>query len=264
MFTALSVAILLMLAVPSGRETLRGLGESTSQWWTNLSPARSDQEAYIRARVAQHLREAIDSSTPLTRDTAVRIASRQQGEFKVEQVAAIWQFVREHWRYVNDPNGREYFARASETIRNEFAGDCDDFAITLAAMVEAIGGRARVVFMDGPRGGHAYSEVCIQQQPTQVATELAGYYGSRWLRYTTGATPGRIAFRQSTDCPVWLNLDWNANVPGGEYANEQWTVAIYSTGQTETLATAGGPASPRARAGSAPNHVPTPSAPARP
>ena len=38
---------------------------------------------------------------------------------------------------------------------------------------------------------------------------------------------------------MWLNLDWNARVPGGPYGHEYWAVAIYPDGRTETLAPSG-------------------------
>ncbi len=257
---AAGLALLGALAFPSGREAIRGVGETVQGWIVNFHPAQTDEEAYIRARVSRKMREAIDPSNTITRTAAVEIAAHQQGEFRLEQVAAIWQHVREHWRYVNDPNGREYFARASETITNGYVGDCDDFAITLAAMTGAIGGEARVIFMDGPRGGHAYTEVCIQQDPTVVANELARYYGRQWQRFTAAnGAPRHIAFRRSDHCPVWLNLDWNASVPGGDYEPEQWTVAIYPDGHTETLAAAGNTtANVTTRAGSAPRQLDTP------
>jgi hypothetical protein len=258
LLSAAGVALVLALALPSGREMIRGVGERVQTWIANFHPAQSDEEAYIRARVARKLREAIDPSNSITRDAAIRIAAGQQGEFHLAQVAAIWEYVREHWRYVNDPNGREYFARASETITNGYVGDCDDFAITLAAMVGAIGGQARVIFMDGPRGGHAYAEACIPGDPTQIANDLARYYGRRWSRYTSAGAPQHIAFRRSDSCAVWLNLDWNANVPGGDYEPEQWTVAIYPDGHTETLAAAGNASAPVTRAGSSPQHLATP------
>jgi transglutaminase-like putative cysteine protease len=191
----------------------------------------------------------------------VRLAARAQGTFRVEQVAAIWGFVREHWRYVNDPNGREYFAPARETIANNYAGDCDDFAITLAAMVAAVGGATRVVVMEGPRGGHAYTEVCIREEPTVVAGKLARFYGRAWARYAPSGR-GHVAFRRAEDCPVWLNLDWNAAVPGGDYEPEAWAVAVYPDGRTETLAVAGGaPPDASTRAGSVPRRLATPPVP---
>jgi hypothetical protein len=221
--------------------------------------ASTDEEAFVRTTMVPQLRRALDPTEPTVRNTAVQLAARNEGTFRVEQVAAIWTHVREHWRYVNDPRGREYVATPRESIQNQYAGDCDDFAVTLAAMVRAIGGDARVVFMEGARGGHAYAEACVQEQPAAVATKIAQFYGRNWARYASNRQ--HIAYRSSPSCPVWLNLDWNANVPGGDYEPERWAVAAYADGHTEVLAVAPG-AEPtasarRAATATAPQRLPT-------
>lgn len=200
----------------------------------------SPEEASIRAHSREEVVNAIDPQDPVTRNYAARVASETDGPFSVEQVARIWSHVRGKWRYVNDPRGSEYFARAAETIENEFVGDCDDFAIVLASMVEAIGGEARIVMMGGPEGGHAYSEVCLPLEADEARTRLTRHY-----RTVRDPNLGRqqvrdFNFRHDATCPVWLNLDWNAGVPGGAYETETWAVAIYPDGRTQTLA----PASP--------------------
>jgi hypothetical protein len=200
--------------------------------------SRSRQEESVRVHTAPRVVEALDFEEPLTRNTAVRIAADEEGPFRVEQVARVWAHVRGEWRYVNDPLGREYFARSSETIENDFAGDCDDFAIVLAAMITAIGGDARVVMMDGPAGGHAYAEVCVRSDARDAAHRLSRHY--RQATEYGGQRIEQIHFRSSEQCGVWLNLDWNAGVPGGGYGQEFWAVAIYPDGHTETLTPATG------------------------
>lgn len=211
-------------------------------------PAASPQERSIRRRIAPQVQGAIDPTNPVTRNAAVRVAAQDEGPFRVEQVARIWSHVRGRWAYANDPRGDEYFGRASETISNltedgKYAGDCDDFAILLAAMMEAVGGEARIVMLDGEQGGHAYAEVCLHEEPQQVAQRLAVHYRRNWDEYMGRQRLTNIHFRSSTECPVWLNLDWNARVPGGPYGREYWAVAIYPDGRTETLAPSGGASS---------------------
>lgn len=199
-------------------------------------PVGSPEEASVRVHSAAQIQGAIDARDPVTRNLAVQVASTDDGPFRVEQVARIWKHARLEWSYVNDPRGGDYFARASETITNDFAGDCDDFAIVLAAMIEAIGGRTRVVLMDGPEGGHAYTEVCIDGPPDEVSQKIARFYRRSWDR-RLGARPAQaqIHFRTDTTCPVWLNLDWSTNVIGGPYGEERYAIAVYSDGRTETL-----------------------------
>jgi hypothetical protein len=206
---------------------------------------------------AQKLAAALSPMDPLTRNTAIKLAARNEGAFHVEQVAEVWAGVRKPWRYVNDPEGREYFATASESIENGYIGDCDDFAVTLASMVIAIGGKARVILMDGPKGGHAYAEACVQGEPSKVAAALQKHYKNKFRRYITGSIPKNISYRSSADCPIWLNLDWSASVPGGPYEAETWAVAVYEGGKTEQL-TPASPAPVHAKPNTQAANTPTP------
>ena len=221
--------------------------------------AASPQEASIRVHTAEKVRDAIDATAELTRNTAARVAADDEGPFSVEQVARLWTHARSEWRYVNDPRGAEYFAKASESIGNGYVGDCDDFAIVLAAMIQSVGGQARVVMMDGPQGGHAYAEVCLPMSSEEVRDRLAKHYRAHRTARLGNQRVESIHYRPSEACAVWLNLDWNAGVPGGPYEQESWAVAIHPDGRTETLAPAGGvtptgnpPITPASRVGAPP------------
>ena len=221
--------------------SLEGAAERLGIRSSAAEPARSPQEASIRAHTVPLVLTAIDATHPVTRNTAVRIAAEDQGPYHVEQVAKLWTHIRGRWRYVNDPRGGEYFATASETIENGYAGDCDDFAIVLIAMITSIGGDARLVMMDGPNGGHAYAEACVHETPEESAKRLSRHYRRTWDQYLGRQRVEQIHFRSSPECPLWLNLDWNAGVPGGPYGGETWAVSIYPDGRTETLAPSPGP-----------------------
>jgi hypothetical protein len=197
----------------------------------------SDEELSVRVHSRDRIVASMDSSNPIVRNAAARVAAGEQGSFSVEQVAAVWSHVRGQWRYVNDPQGSEYFALASETIDNSFVGDCDDFAIVVASMITAIGGRTRIVMMNGPEGGHAYPEVCLEAEAEDVRARLDTHYRALTDREFRQRVNG-IHFRPAGDCRLWLNLDWNAGVPGGPYEPESWAIAVYPDGKTETLAVA--------------------------
>jgi len=198
--------------------------------------ASSPQEVSIRIHTRDRVVGAIDTTNNKTRNEAVRIAADAEGPFSVEQVAQIWSEVRSRWRYVNDPRGAEYFAAASESIDNGYVGDCDDFAIVVVAMIGAIGGDARIVMMDGPQGGHAYAEVQVTGDPAEVRDRLANHYRTYRNERLGRQSVSTVHYRPGHDGSVWLNLDWNAGVPGGPYEQERWAVAIYADGRTETLA----------------------------
>jgi len=237
---SVALAVLSISIVPARAElafarigSLLGLSGAVT-----TAAAASPEEASIRARVAPLVAASIDPVHPRTRNLAVRIAATTGGPFRVEQVARVWSHVRREWRYVSDPRGGEYFATASETIENGLAGDCDDFATVVIAMLHAIGGQARMVMVDGDGGGHAYAEVCLEAEAQDVARRLASFYQGN-------DAPEHVAiedihYRSDATCPVWLNLDWNARTPGGRYGRERWAVAIHPDGTTATLAPAVG------------------------
>lgn len=242
---AWAAPLAIVVLVAAGYFALTGIGGSAAREpaatsLPSLLPALGEKPAAAGPGGvhAQKLALALTPMDALTRNAAVKLAARNQGPFHVEQVAEIWAGVRQPWRYVNDPDGREYFATATESIQNGYVGDCDDFAVTLASMVIAVGGKARVVLMDGPKGGHAYAEACVQGEPTKVAAALTKHYRNRFRRYLTAGIPKAIAYRTSPECPMWLNLDWSAAVPGGPYEAEAWAVAVYEGGRSEDLAPA--------------------------
>ncbi len=80
---------------------------------------------------------------------------------------------------------------------------------------------------------------------------LTKHYKNKFRRYLTGGVPKAISYRASTECPIWLNLDWSAAVPGGPYVAEKWAVAIYEGGNTEQLV----PAKPAPESGAKPSQA---------
>jgi transglutaminase-like putative cysteine protease len=115
-----------------------------------------------------NIKNAITPSHPKVRTFALRLARNFPGEYNVGQVCAIWYYVKKNWKYVNDPRGMEYFAPAYESIEAGLSGDCDDFAILLASLIEAIGGSSRVILAQGSQIGHAYCEVYIGKDPKKL------------------------------------------------------------------------------------------------
>lgn len=147
------------------------------------------------------------------RNLAVELASRSPGEFSVSQVCHIYDQCYKNWSYVNDPATQEYLSTASNSIRVQFKGDCDDYAVLMASLVMAVGGHSRVCLAYGPEGGHAFCEVMVgldtRDNRQRILQEIRSLY------------PSARAFNcQSDDLGrLWLNLDWTASCPGGPYFN---------------------------------------------
>lgn len=77
-------------------------------------------------------------------------------------VEDIFQHVQAKATYVSDPPD-DYFQRAEYTYLLNFKGDCDDFAILLAATLRSIGYRTCVTFQQG----HVLSGVILRRHPTE-------------------------------------------------------------------------------------------------
>lgn len=141
--------------------------------------------------------------------TADLIAMNCSGDRTINQVDAIYRYVVDRWSYVRDPPGIDFMKTSNELIdqakntRYSGIGDCEDYSILMAALIEAIGGTARINQACGLGFCHAYPEVYLGRANADnhmVEKILA------WLKdkYNTD----KIIFHKNpiTD-EVWLSLD---------------------------------------------------------
>jgi transglutaminase-like putative cysteine protease len=175
--------------------------------------------------------EKIDYWEPAVRSFAIgAIAVDNGGAYSINQVCDIWDEIMSRWVYVNDPRGKIYqdnyhLTEASKTIElYNFRGDCDDFAVLVAACIHAVGGtaRIRIEYDANQDAGHAYPLLFIGNDPTSVIEYLA-------TRYSLTGGYGISFIKYGEDW--WLNLDWTAVHPGGpiwapeEYREELLDIA---------------------------------------
>ena len=153
---------------------------------------------------------ACDYDNPTVRNNAVALVSLSPGSFNLGQICDIFDFCYSNWSYVSDPITREYFAKASETLRNGLNGDCDDFAILICSMVLAVGGEARISFAYKGNDGHAFSEVNMgTTNRNDVEKYIKARYGDVSLNY------------KEEEGNWWLNLDWWGRYPSAKYWDYQ-------------------------------------------
>jgi hypothetical protein len=157
--------------------------------------------------------KAVDVNNETTNDFAVRLASKFPGEYNIGQICQIYDYIVRNWKYVNDSDKMENFRSASRTINNDLSGDCDDFAILLAALIESIGGDARISLGYNQEGGHAFTEVLAatnKEDMQAIVDEINALYGTDQFE---------INYYEDTDGKCWLNLDWfgSPQHPGGQY-----------------------------------------------
>ncbi len=197
---------------------------------------KAQAEEEMRIIEATHLnylklfKDAMDIDEEQTRLYALDLAAKYPGEFNIDQICEVYSELYKNWKYVNDPRGREYVAKASTTIKAGLKGDCDDFAILMATMIESIGGETRVVgAYNYEIGGHAYTEVNIGD-PEEIPTHLEAVnkHYSKFFGKLFGRTKvDSLNYRVDEDGNVWLNLDWTSKYPGGKYFVADETVYYY-------------------------------------
>lgn len=169
---------------------------------------------------------AIDYENPVVRDFAVsaaneffRNAQQKNDEYRTAiQCFSVFKKINSHWNYVNDPESREYFAKASESV-NLLAGDCDDYSILMAACIKAIGGKPRLVITTG----HIYPELYIGNKND---LERINFLIKKQL-FPNESRYENLYYHRSADGSIWLNMDYNSPYPGGLYLAEPLLEVFY-------------------------------------
>lgn len=146
----------------------------------------------------------------------------------ISQICSIYEYMIGNWSYLRDPLGSELFQFSNKSLeygKGKYSGqgDCDDFAILLAALLESVGATPRIIFAYGPAGGHAYTEVLLgiySGEDSDVGCML------RWLRERYNV-PDIKTHRDPKTGEIWLNMDWwrepgGAEHPGGPFFSATW------------------------------------------
>jgi len=128
--------------------------------------------------------------------------------------------VKEEIEYVSDPRGNDIWEPANVTLRIG-AGDCEDQAILLSSMLEAVGGTTRVYLTDT----HAFTAVYIGNGTDSTDATVKGiraYYGNVDVNYLTD------------EYGSWLMLDPTSSLYAGGLPGKTAQVKVQAVGENET------------------------------
>lgn len=174
-------------------------------------------EAEQVVKLEDNLKAAMDFMTPEVREFAV-LASTQfpfEGGDSLEylndqlvQHFALFRAIKPKWRYVRDPKGAEYFAKASESLR-VMAGDCDDYTIFMAACIKATGGEAKMVLVKG----HIFPVVLVADSKLEYEVKVKPLIAELFPESYQGQHLAAFSIGDG----IWLNFDYTANYPGGPF-----------------------------------------------
>ena len=165
---------------------------------------------------------AIDYSNPKVRNFALSATTKHFRDIKkikgyqnyrtTIQCFAVFKEIKSRWNYVNDPQGNNYIASASESLEH-FSGDCDDHAILMAAGIKAVGGIPRLIHTNE----HIYPEMLIgTKRDLQNVNFLI-----RKVLFIDEIKNNDLHYHIDERGQVWLNLDYTANYPGGKFLSEE-------------------------------------------
>ena len=155
------------------------------------------------------------------------------GDGTISQICSIYEYMVANWSYKRDPRGIEVFQYSNQSLvygngKYSGQGDCDDFSILLASLIESIGCTSRIVLAHGPNGGHAYTEVYLGAAggPESDVGRMIG-----WLKKKYKVNEINTHTDMKTG-DVWLNLDWwkepgGAKHPGGPLFNAANHILIF-------------------------------------
>jgi len=162
---------------------------------------------------------AIEYDNPKVRDFALMATLKDFKDVRgyakyrtVIQCFAIFKEINSRWNYVSDPKGRDYIAKATESLRY-FSGDCDDHSILMASCVKSIGGTPRLIHT----GGHIYPEIFIGDKKD---LETINYLIKKIL-FVEECKGKQIHYHIDERGQIWLNLDYTATYPGGPFMSEE-------------------------------------------
>ncbi len=165
--------------------------------------------------IKREIKLKMNAGNSSIRDEGLRLILQYPGDGTISQICSIYDYMVSNWSYARDPLGIDIFQYSNKSLdlgKGKFSGqgDCDDFAILLASLIESIGGTPRIIFAYGPSSGHAYTEVFLGNysgEDSNVGCML------RWLRSSYKAKEINMHVDPKLG-EVWLNLDW-WNEPGG-------------------------------------------------
>lgn len=181
----------------------------------------------------EQLRESVDYKEPSVRNYSASIAVKHFDDEaylsknrKWVQFFSVFKEVYSQWKYVYDPEGEDYFSKASETLTQLeydefFKGDCDDYSIFMAACIKSIGGEVKLVrtvvtTSSGDEIGHMYPEVKfgdVKDLETVV-------YLIKNVYFVEESQGKSIYYYLDSKGFIWLNFDYNDSYPGGPYQSD--------------------------------------------
>jgi hypothetical protein len=182
-------------------------------------PAKLNLKPYTPFPNERPLRKAMNYNSPVVRDFAHYAINKHFKDIQqnnpqrlVIQCFAVFKEINTRWNYINDPKSRDYYAKASESTKF-LSGDCDDHSTLMAACIKAIGGTPRLILTTH----HLYPEMYVGDEHDMEHINVL----IRKVMFVEESKNKRLNYHVDQDGKVWINLDYTAKYPGGEFMAEK-------------------------------------------
>ncbi len=131
---------------------------------------KNDRDIYRKVN------DLVDPDDPLVVQVADQVSAGLGGSYNLYWVLSLFDWLLENLEYHSDPSDEDIWSPPGETC-SLGSGDCEDFSIVIASVVEHWGGNARFYVISR----HAFAAVYLG--PTDMNTEaltqaMGNYYGT--------------------------------------------------------------------------------------
>jgi transglutaminase-like putative cysteine protease len=182
-------------------------------------------------RLSLNFQRGIGSGNERIASEVFNITGKTSG-YDIKDACDVFDYVNRHWKYRYEDNA-DFFFGASQTINEDYNGDCDDYSIVMSALLKNMGFNTRIVTATNETYGHAYPELYIGSSK-ETAYEILKYVQGRYS-YAENIWYSNRELKDGK-LQYWLNFDWSGSNgyrhPGGVYF-EGVQVIYYPAGLIE-------------------------------
>ncbi|MCK5397057.1 MAG: transglutaminase domain-containing protein, partial [Thermoplasmata archaeon] len=160
--------------VIAGGDDWLDLTEHTIEVVELVEPNEYDLEHNYRAYY-ERVNELVSFDSENVASAAAAATEGMGDEYNIGKVCAIFDYLDDNCVYTEDPGGDKWYS--PDELLDSLEGDCEDYAMLIAAMVENIGGTTRVYLTHD----HAFAAVYVgnsTEEYEQASNDIQSYYGT--------------------------------------------------------------------------------------
>jgi hypothetical protein len=172
--------------------------------------------------------ELVDLNSDAVAQASATATAGMGADYDVGKVCAIFDWLDANLNYTEDPGGGDTWYSPDQTLAS-LRGDCEDYAMLLAAMVEDAGGTSRIYLTID----HAFAAVYVGNTSDDLANATAGIRAYYRTNVTTHAFADETGYWMVADPLGSLHMGGLAvGQSPTEFAGGQWNTTFEGT---ETL-----------------------------